>query len=37
VSLRDKRYDGVIHLVTSADGAEKFYNLANIARSESIE
>eukprot|EP00287_Rhodomonas_sp_CCMP768_P026442 CAMPEP_0202848072 /NCGR_PEP_ID=MMETSP1389-20130828/77137_1 /ASSEMBLY_ACC=CAM_ASM_000865 /TAXON_ID=302021 /ORGANISM="Rhodomonas sp., Strain CCMP768" /LENGTH=53 /DNA_ID=CAMNT_0049525879 /DNA_START=29 /DNA_END=186 /DNA_ORIENTATION=- len=23
----DSRYDGVIHLVTAADGAEDFYNL----------
>jgi len=29
VELRDKRYDGVIHLVTAADGAEKFYTLEN--------
>ena len=29
VNLRDKRYDGVIHLVTAADGAEEFYTLAN--------
>jgi len=27
--LRDKRYDAVIHLVTAADGAEKYYTLAN--------
>ena len=25
VQLRDKRYNAVIHLVTAADGAEKFY------------
>lgn len=25
VQLRDERYDGVIHLVTAAIGAEKFY------------
>jgi predicted ATPase len=25
IQLRDRRYDGVIHLVTSADGAEEFY------------
>lgn len=31
VQLRDKRYDAVVHLVTAADGAEKFYNLANEA------
>jgi len=29
VSLRDKRYDGVIHMVTSADGAEEHYSLEN--------
>lgn len=29
VSLRDKRYDSVIHLVTAADGAEEFYKLDN--------
>jgi len=33
-----KRYDLVIHLVTAADGAEKFYTLSNnTARSESPE
>ncbi|EAR87420.1 AAA domain protein (macronuclear) [Tetrahymena thermophila SB210] len=35
VYLRDKRYDAVIHLVTAADGAEKFYTLENnVARYE---
>jgi hypothetical protein len=29
--LRDKRYDVVLHLVTAADGAEKFYTLENNA------
>lgn len=29
VSMRDSRYDAVFHLVTAADGAEKFYTLAN--------
>lgn len=29
VYLRDKRYDVVVHLVTAADGAEKFYTLEN--------
>lgn len=29
VNLRDKRYDGVIHLVSAADGAEEYYTLAN--------
>lgn len=31
------RYDGVIHLVTAAIGAEDAYNHGNIARSESVE
>lgn len=35
--LFDKRYDLVIHLVTSARGAQDFYNLENIARFESID
>ena len=26
VQLRDQRYDAVLHLVTAADGAEKFYD-----------
>eukprot|EP01135_Chromosphaera_perkinsii_P002734 Nk52_evm102s226 gene=Nk52_evmTU102s226 len=35
-SLRDKRYDAVIHLVTAAIGAESFYTTANNnARTES--
>ena len=35
VYLRDRRYDLVLHMVTAADGAEKFYNLSNnIARYE---
>lgn len=29
VALRDARYDAVIHLVTAANGAEKFYSNAN--------
>lgn len=38
VSLRDKRYDAVIHMVTAAVGAQEFYTLENnAARSESIE
>ena len=38
VGLRDKRYDAVIHLVTAAKGAEKFYTLANnAARTETPE
>ena len=30
-------YDGVFHLVTAADGAEKYYNLSNSARKETPE
>lgn len=38
VQLRDKRYEAVIHMVTAAIGAEKFYTTANnTARSESVE
>jgi len=36
VTLRDRRYDGVIHLVTAANGAPEFYNLGNVARYEVI-
>lgn len=36
--IRDKRYEGVIHLVTAANGAEKFYTCDNNkARRESKE
>jgi hypothetical protein len=28
-SLRDRRYDGVLHLVTAAIGAEEFYTRSN--------
>lgn len=36
VSLRDNRYDAVLHMVTAADGADKFYaSLSNEARYES--
>ena len=35
--LRESRYDVVIHIVTAADGAEKYYNLDNKARHENIE
>ena len=36
VSMRDNRYDGVLHMVTAAEGAEKFYaSLSNEARYES--
>lgn len=31
------RYDAVIHMVTAADGAPKFYDLANVARTETLE
>ena len=38
VRLRDNRYDGVLHMVTAADGAEQFYAaLSNEARYESVE
>lgn len=37
VSLSDKRYDAVVHMVTSADGAVDFYNKSNEARYESID
>ena len=38
VRLRDDRYDGVLHMVTAADGAEEFYaSLSNEARYESAE
>ncbi len=34
--LRDNRYEGIIHLITSADGADEYYNvLTNEARYES--
>ena len=37
VMLRDNRYDGIMHMVTAADGAEKFYaSLNNEARYESV-
>uniref|UniRef100_A0A0N5BM90 AAA_28 domain-containing protein n=1 Tax=Strongyloides papillosus TaxID=174720 RepID=A0A0N5BM90_STREA len=36
--LRETRYNQIVHMVTAADGAEKFYTLANNqARSESLE
>lgn len=37
VNMRDKRYDAVFHLVTAADGADKFYNNDNVARHETAE
>jgi len=37
VSMRDNRYDAVLHMVTAADGASKFYAaLTNEARYESV-
>ena len=37
-SIRDTRYDMVIHMKSAADGAPEFYTLANnTARSESVE
>lgn len=36
--LRDSRYEAVIHLVTAADGAEKFYGSdSNEARYETMK
>ena len=35
--LRDKRYDQIIHLVTSADGAPEFYSYENETRYEGLE
>lgn len=38
VDLRDRRYDQIIHMVTAAKGAEKFYALDNnTTRTEGIE
>lgn len=37
VVIRDGRYDAVLHLVTAAEGAEKFYNYDNPARSETLK
>jgi hypothetical protein len=37
MQLRDKRYDGVIHMVTAADGASSFYNKGNEARYENLK
>ena len=37
-TLRDTRYDVVVHLVTAAKGAEQFYSLeSNSVRSEGLE
>lgn len=36
--IRDNRYDAVIHMVTAADGAEKFYaTISGEARYESAD
>ncbi len=38
VDLRDNRYDQVVHLITSANGAEQFYNIFdNPCRTEGLE
>eukprot|EP01117_Protostelium_nocturnum_P003664 TRINITY_DN1494_c0_g1_i2.p1 TRINITY_DN1494_c0_g1~~TRINITY_DN1494_c0_g1_i2.p1 ORF type:complete len:459 (-),score=95.58 TRINITY_DN1494_c0_g1_i2:442-1818(-) len=38
MNLRDRRYDAVLHLVTSAIGAEKYYTTENnTARTETME
>ena len=37
MDLRDNRYDGVIHMITAADGAANFYNHGNEARYETVE
>ncbi|KAI9206704.1 AAA domain-containing protein [Polychytrium aggregatum] len=38
ISIRDHRYDCVVHLVTAAKGAEQFYTLSNNSvRSEGLE
>lgn len=38
VELRDNRYNQVLHLVTSADGAEDYYNTEdNPCRTEGLE
>lgn len=38
VDLRDNRYDQIIHMVTAANGAERFYALDNNStRTEGIE
>lgn len=35
--IMDQRYDAVIHMVTAADGAPKFYDFENKARYQTIE
>ena len=38
IQLRDRRYEAVIHMVTSADGAVNFYSdVNNEARYETID
>lgn len=38
IYLRDSRYDAIIHMVTAADGAEKYYDLdTNEARYENLK
>lgn len=38
LEMRDARYDLIIHMVTAADGAEKFYDhKTNVARYESVD
>ena len=38
VHLRERRYEAVVHLVSAADGAEKFYSSAtNEARYETLK
>ncbi len=37
MTLRDSRYDAILHMTTAADGAENFYaSLNNEARYESV-
>ena len=37
ISIRDARYNQVVHMMTAAKGAEPFYQLDNPARSEGLE
>ena len=38
IHLRERRYEAVVHMVTAADGAEKFYSTtSNEARYESLK
>ena len=36
-TIRDRRYDSVIHMVTAAEGAEEFYDYGNEARYENLD